>query len=56
VQGVRIDEAEINPLFVRAEGVVGVDCVLRLRASPDAASSTKISETSEIEHEFHPHP
>ncbi|WP_454766249.1 acetate--CoA ligase family protein [Cupriavidus campinensis] len=32
VQGVRIDEAEINPLFVRAEGVVGVDCVLRLGA------------------------
>ena len=30
MQGVTVDEAEINPLFVRADGVVGVDCVLRL--------------------------
>ena len=30
VQGVAVAEAEINPLFVRADGVVGVDCVLRL--------------------------
>jgi len=30
VQGVTVAEAEINPLFVRADGVVGVDCVLRL--------------------------
>jgi len=30
MQGVTVDEAEINPLFVRASGVVGVDCVLRL--------------------------
>lgn len=27
---VRVREAEINPLFVRADGVVGVDCVVRL--------------------------
>ncbi|WP_420996751.1 acetate--CoA ligase family protein [Cupriavidus sp. 30B13] len=30
LRGVRVQEAEINPLFVRADGVVGVDCVLRL--------------------------
>ncbi|WP_066740734.1 acetate--CoA ligase family protein [Cupriavidus sp. D384] len=30
VQGPTVAEAEINPLFVRANGVVGVDCVLRL--------------------------
>ncbi|PLP98321.1 acetate--CoA ligase family protein [Cupriavidus pauculus] len=30
VQGPTVAEAEINPLFVRASGVVGVDCVLRL--------------------------
>ncbi|GAB7545007.1 acetate--CoA ligase family protein [Cupriavidus sp. 8B] len=29
-EGVRVLEAEINPLFVRADGVVGVDCVVRL--------------------------
>lgn len=34
VDGARVEEAEINPLFVRADGVVGVDCVLRL-AAPD---------------------
>ncbi|MGO4304486.1 acetate--CoA ligase family protein [Cupriavidus sp. RAF12] len=32
MQGADVAEAEINPLFVRAEGVVGVDCVLRLAA------------------------
>lgn len=30
LQTVTVAEAEINPLFVRADGVVGVDCVLRL--------------------------
>jgi len=30
VRGATVAEAEINPLFVRANGVVGVDCVLRL--------------------------
>ncbi|MBV8273501.1 MAG: acetate--CoA ligase family protein [Cupriavidus sp.] len=30
VQGVTVAEAEIHPLFARADGVVGVDCVLRL--------------------------
>ena len=34
VQGAVVAEAEINPLFVRADGVVGVDCVLRLAGSP----------------------
>ncbi|NUA31261.1 acetate--CoA ligase family protein [Cupriavidus basilensis] len=29
-EGVNVLEAEINPLFVRADGVVGVDCVVRL--------------------------
>lgn len=29
-EGVHVLEAEINPLFVRADGVVGVDCVVRL--------------------------
>lgn len=33
MQGVSVAEAEINPLFVRADGVVGVDCVLRLAES-----------------------
>lgn len=33
VQDVTVAEAEINPLFVRADGVVGVDCVLRLAES-----------------------
>ncbi len=33
MQGVNVAEAEINPLFVRADGVVGVDCVLRLAES-----------------------
>lgn len=28
--GVHVLEAEINPLFVRADGAVGVDCVVRL--------------------------
>lgn len=30
LDGATVAEAEINPLFVRADGVVGVDCVLRL--------------------------
>lgn len=30
VRGAEILDAEVNPLFVRAEGVVGVDCVIRL--------------------------
>ncbi|CAM3346631.1 Acyl-CoA synthetase [Bordetella sputigena] len=30
VDGVRVEEAEINPLFVRADGVVAVDGLLRL--------------------------
>lgn len=33
IQGVTVAEAEITPLFVRADGVVGVDCVLRLAAT-----------------------
>ncbi|MDF3835108.1 acetate--CoA ligase family protein [Cupriavidus basilensis] len=36
MQGADIAEAEINPLFVRAEGVVGVDCLLRLAAPQHA--------------------
>lgn len=30
VTDVKIEDAEVNPLFVRADGVVGVDCVVRL--------------------------
>ena len=30
VSGATIEEAEVNPLFVREYGVVGVDCVVRL--------------------------
>lgn len=39
VQGVTVAEAEINPLFVRANGVVGVDCVLRLAPATDTAGA-----------------
>ncbi|KAI3590352.1 Acetyl-CoA synthetase (ADP-forming) alpha and beta chain (plasmid) [Cupriavidus sp. U2] len=39
VQGVAVAEAEINPLFVRADGVVGVDCVLRLAPGTDTAAA-----------------
>ncbi|WP_454725988.1 MULTISPECIES: acetate--CoA ligase family protein [Cupriavidus] len=38
LRGVRVQEAEINPLFVRADGVVGVDCVLRLADARDRAT------------------
>ena len=30
LEGVRVEEAEINPLFVRADGVVAVDGLVRL--------------------------
>ena len=39
VQGVTVAEAEINQLFVRANGVVGVDCVLRLAPATDTAGA-----------------
>jgi acyl-CoA synthetase (NDP forming) len=42
-QGVEVAEAEINPLFVRADGVVGVDGVLRLTTPLTASASTSAS-------------